>query len=158
MEREPRKDENRRREDKRNHKPRYGAMRTSSHLVKYANYFAEKERSRSPPRRDRKDDRRRDRSPPNNPARGPKARTDREREPVRGREPTNGAPSRKNGDRPPREPLENQPNKPISKRAEKRRASKPDVKMEDELGDTAEDSEMMRVMGFFSSFRTFAAN
>ncbi|KAL9533920.1 U4/U6.U5 Small nuclear ribonucleoprotein [Sphaerulina musiva] len=132
------------RDDHRNHKPRY-----------------EQDRSRSPPRRDRRDDWRRDRSPPRGPSarNGPPGRSDRDRDLQRSRDNHGPAPPRgpRGGpdERLRREPADvksngmgprGAPNAVIKEESK-------DVKMEQASEDEDSESEMQRIMGF-RDFRT----
>ncbi|EME86417.1 uncharacterized protein MYCFIDRAFT_84555 [Pseudocercospora fijiensis CIRAD86] len=138
------------REDTRNHKPRYGAKRpVRLQNSDQANRFAEQNRSRSPPRRDRRDDRRRDRSPPRGPflRSGPPPRSDRDRDFMRGKD---GPPRGRTDTKPNRESLDN---KAGIKGARNGTIRQDDTRMEGGVEDEDSDAEMNRIMGF-SNFKT----
>lgn len=153
MERDQRRDDRRRRDDPRDHKQRYGQRSSPPRCKNITNNLPERDRSRSPAARDRRDDRRRDRSPPRNAARPPPGpRTDRD---PRGRDPESPPPpSRKaGGDNRARQAAAGPHTATNSKSGARQQQ---DTHMHNGVGgDEGEDSEkeMQRVMGF-KDFRT----
>lgn len=135
------------RDDTRNHKPRYGTDHSAPDVEFTTNGLTEQDRSRSPPRRDRRDDHRRDRSPPRGPAARsgpPPTRSDRDRDFQR----RDGGPLRGRPDIKPRQPTSNRPNGAAPRSAPGEKVQQADTMMEDAPEDEDSDAEMKRIMGF----------
>ncbi|KAM0710784.1 hypothetical protein Q7P35_001522 [Cladosporium inversicolor] len=155
-----RDDRSGRRDEPRGQKPRYGTFAPTIDSDKHtSNMLAERERSRSPPHHERRDDRRRSRSPPRGGRNAPSQRYDRTSERPGPRNPRDRAsrtpePSRLGGRGPPRDTHTNG----ADPRGNKQGASKPealsrDVQMGNGHEDEDSEAEMARVMGF-KDFRT----
>jgi len=155
-----RDDRSGRRDEPRGQKPRYGTFTLISTANKQsANMLAERERSRSPPHHERRDDRRRSRSPPRGGRNAPAQRFERANDRSGPRNPRDRAsrtpePSRLGGRGAPRDTHTNG----ADPRAGKQAASKSeglsrDVQMGNGLEDEDSEAEMARVMGF-KDFRT----
>ena len=120
-------------------------------------YTTDRDRSRSPPNRERRDDRRRDRSPRSSSARNPLNHSDRDREyRRRDREASDTPPPshRHGSDRAPaRQAPDSRTNGTVPRNAAAPRkeavASKADTRMQDSgLEDLDSEEEMQRIMGF----------
>jgi len=149
-----------RRDEPRGQKPRYGMQGLTSKATEHpSNMLTERERSRSPPHHERRDDRRRSRSPPRGGRNAPSQRYDRANDRPGPRNPRDRAsrtpePGRLGGRGAPRDTHTNN----IDPRANKQGASKPealsrDIQMGNGLEDEDSEAEMARVMGF-KDFRT----
>ena len=119
----------------------------------------DRDRSRSPPQRERRDDRRRDRSPVKRGGPPPyRSDRDRDRDYQRGRDrqpsgtPPPRGPGRHNDRNGPRQPLDSRANNVGSGRGVKQEPSR-EIKMEDRYEDEDSEAEMQRVMGF-GNFRS----
>lgn len=154
-----RDDRSGRRDEPRGQKPRYGTNMSTVSTDKHpSNMPAERERSRSPPHHERRDDRRRSRSPPRGGRNAPSQRYDRANDRPGPRNPRDRAsrtpePSRMGGRGAHRDTYANGPESRTGKQA----ASKPEASRDVQMGNGHEDedseAEMARVMGF-KDFRT----
>lgn len=154
-----RDDRSGRRDEPRGQKPRYGMLATATDTDKHpSNLLSERERSRSPPYHERRDDRRRSRSPPRGGRNAPSQRYDRASDRPGPRNPRDRAsrtpePSRMGGRSAHRDTYANG----TEPRTGKQAASKPEASRDVQMGNGHEDedseAEMARVMGF-KDFRT----
>ena len=149
-----RREDRRRRDDTRDRRPNNGTQNLNSRQAAQTDERLDRDRSRSPPTRERRDDRRRDRSPPRSPRRAPPSHSNRDRE----RSPNSRNTNTRDTPPPPRRPNDRnrQPLDPRSANPTPRSGrpgpkpvkAAPDTRMGNGLEDEDEEAEMKRIMGF----------